>query len=233
MGILFLVSTPIGNLGDITFRAIDVLTNVTCVLCEDTRRTGIFFEELRKKGLAKESWHPLLISYYDEVEDARIPEIIERLTNNENIALVSDAGTPLVSDPGFRLVVAAKKKNIQVSAIPGASAILTALVVSGLPSNQFSFIGYMPEKQGKRLELLTALKTDQTVFAPTYILYSAPHKLQSAFESLFAVFGNIPIVIARELTKIHEDIWSGSIEEAVNKYSEPKGEFVLLFRLSK
>jgi 16S rRNA (cytidine1402-2'-O)-methyltransferase len=236
MGILFLVSTPIGNLGDITFRAIKVLTEANSVLCEDTRRTGIYFEELRKRGLVKKDWHPRLISYYDQIEDTRIPEIIERLLNDERIVLISDAGTPLVSDPGYRLVLEAKKKNIPVTAIPGASAALTALVSSGLPVNQFTFIGYLPEKQGKRNELLASIKTYHRTSSdnlnPTYILYSAPHKLQSAFESLFTVFGDIPIVVARELTKIHEETWTGSVQEAMVTFNVPKGEFVILFHLA-
>jgi len=233
MGILFLVSTPIGNLRDITLRAIDVLTNVDYILCEDTRRSGIFFEKLRSQGFAKDTWHPTLVSYYDEVEQVKIPEIIERLIEGRDIALISDAGTPLLSDPGYRLVISAKKKNIQVIAVPGASAVLTALVSSGLPSNQFTFLGYLPEKKGKRVELLTSIKImDEGLKAritPTYILYSAPHKLQSAFESIGMVFGDIEIVVSRELTKIYEDIWSGKIHDAIERYKEPKGEFVILF----
>jgi 16S rRNA (cytidine1402-2'-O)-methyltransferase len=233
MGILFLVSTPIGNLGDISLRAIETLVSVDCVLCEDTRRTGIFFEELRRRGLVKTDWHPRLLSYYDQVEETRIPEIIEKLQNDEKVALISDAGTPLLSDPGFRLVASAKKRGIQVTAIPGASAALTALVSSGLPTNQFTFVGYLPEKQGKREELLTSIKAVQQkasgTLNPTYIIYSAPHKLQSAFDSLFAVFGDIQIVVARELTKIHEEVWTGSLNDAIKTYNDPKGEFVVLF----
>jgi 16S rRNA (cytidine1402-2'-O)-methyltransferase len=237
MGILFLVSTPIGNLGDISLRAIDVLASVQCILCEDTRRTGIFFEELRKKNLIKSTWHPLLLSYYDEIENSRIPEIIEKLQNDETIALISDAGTPLISDPGFRLVSAARKKNIQVIAVPGASAALTALISSGLSAHQFLFIGYLPEKQGKRNEILEAIQTSsmstKSILNPTYIIYSAPHKLHSAFQSMTAVFGNIDVVVARELTKIHEEVWTGVLSDAMEKFKEPKGEFVVLFTLSK
>jgi 16S rRNA (cytidine1402-2'-O)-methyltransferase len=236
MGTLFLVSTPIGNLGDITLRAIDVLKNADCILCEDTRRTGIFFEELRKRGLFQTDWHPKLLSFYDQVEDSKIPEIIERLMQDERVALVSDAGTPLISDPGFRLVSAARKKNITVTAIPGASAALTALISSGLPTHQFSFIGYLPEKQGKRNDLLitikTSIQTTHDAFHPTYIFYSAPHKIHSALDSLMTVFGDIEIVVARELTKIHEEIWSGTVREASEYFRTPKGEFVVLFRLS-
>ena len=237
MGTLFLVSTPIGNLGDITLRAIEVLKNADCILCEDTRRTGIFLGELRKQGLLPIDRHPRLVSFYDQVEDNRIPEIIERLTHDEQVALISDAGTPLLSDPGFRLVSAAKKKNVTVTAIPGATAALTALISSGLPTNQFTFVGYLPEKQGKRNELLLSIKTSNRItgdtLSPTYIIYSAPHKLLSALGSIQTIFGNIEIVIARELTKIHEEIWVGSVSDASSYFNNPKGEFVILFHVSK
>jgi 16S rRNA (cytidine1402-2'-O)-methyltransferase len=236
MGTLYLVSTPIGNLDDVSLRACKTFSTVDIILCEDTRRTGIFLAELKKRSLIPENTKPQLISYYDQIEQQRIPEVIEYLSGNKTIALISDAGTPLVSDPGFRLVEAARKREIPVISIPGASALLTALVSSGLPTNQFTFLGFIPEKKGKQIALLTSLKTFHTQtnqeLQPTYVFYCAPHKLQTAFDSLFELFGDIQIVVSRELTKIHEDYFKGTVTEAKLKFTEPKGEFVVLFSLT-
>lgn len=223
MGTLFIVSTPIGNLEDMTVRATKTLASVDLILCEDTRRTGQMLTTLSIP-------HNKLQSYYDEVEDQRIPEIIEALASGQSVALVSDAGTPLISDPGFRLVRECKKRNISVISIPGASAVLAALTSSGLPADKFMFLGYPPEKQSQRQKLFADL-THLNRFKCTFIFYCAPHKLLTTLSEMKEVFGDIQISLCRELTKIHEECWMGNILNAITKFAIIKGEVVLLFRL--
>jgi 16S rRNA (cytidine1402-2'-O)-methyltransferase len=216
MGILFIVSTPIGNLDDITLRAIKTLSSVDLILCEDTRHTGLLLQKLDIQAK--------LMQYYDEIEDKRIPEVIELLNQGKNIALVSDAGTPLISDPGFRLVRECIKRGITVESIPGPSALLASLTSSGLPTDSFHFYGYLPEKQLARRTLLKTLNG-------TCVFYCAPHKLASTLQDMQETLGNIEIVVARELTKVHEEMWHGTVSEAVEKFTSPQGEFVLLLNL--
>jgi 16S rRNA (cytidine1402-2'-O)-methyltransferase len=229
MGKLYIVSTPIGNLDDITPRAIKTLFSVHIILCEDTRRTGLLLQHLTSRFAIMFRYmitKPQLRSYYDEIEDKIIPEIIDWLIEGKNIALVSDAGTPLISDPGFRLVRECIKRSIKVESIPGPSALLTALTSSGLPTDKFIFLGYPPEKQSARLAVFKKLQPDITT-----IFYCAPHKLTSTLENMKTAFGDIDIVVARELTKIYEEIWRGSISMAQEHFSKPQGEFVLLFNI--
>ena len=221
---LFIVSTPIGNLEDITLRAIRILTSVDTILCEDTRRTGLLLQHLHIKKP--------LIPYYEEIEDRKIPEIIA-LLQHKSIALVSDAGTPLIPHPGFKLVRECIKRSIKVESIPGPSAVLAALTSSGLPADKFLFLGYPPEKRSQRMHLFASLfqcfKTlEQT---PTIIFYCAPHKLIQTLEDLKESAGDIEISLARELTKIHEEIWRGTISEAITYFDNPKGEFVILLQI--
>lgn len=208
---LFIVSTPIGNLEDITLRAIKILKSVDTILCEDTRRTGLLLQHLHIKKP--------LIAYYDEIEDRKIPEIIELLQHN-SIALVSDAGTPLISDPGFKLVRECIKRGIKVESIPGPSAVLAALTSSGLPTDRFMFLGFFNKKSIPLVQKNI-----------TSIFYCAPHKLLRDLEHLKMQFGDIEIVICRELTKVHEEVWRGLVSQALTHFADPKGEFVLLFRL--
>lgn len=237
MGKLFIVSTPIGNLEDITVRAIKTLFSVDVILCEDTRRTGLLMQELTKKYGETFDYNfdrkPMLISYYDEIEEKRLPEVIQLLVQDKQLALVSDAGTPLISDPGFRLVRECAKRHISVVSIPGASAVLAALTSSGFSADRFSFLGYLPEKQSQRLKIIqNELDYYKTVKQnPTYIIYCAPHKLSSTLEDLHQILGNIVVVISRELTKVHEEIYRGTISEAIKHFIIPKGEFVIVFRL--
>jgi 16S rRNA (cytidine1402-2'-O)-methyltransferase len=235
MGKLSIVATPIGNLDDITIRAIKTLLGASAILCEDTRHSGMLVAELVKRYGEQfdtnPEWKPELIAYYDEVEDKRIPEVIQRLEGGEDFALISDAGTPLVSDPGFRLVRECVKRGIKVESIPGASALLTALTSSGLPSDKFMFLGYPSEKQSQRIKLFENLKAIHELIKTSYILYCAPHKLPGVFEDMKQALGDIEIVVCRELTKIHEEIWKGTISQASEKFADPKGEFVLLFHL--
>jgi 16S rRNA (cytidine1402-2'-O)-methyltransferase len=238
MGTLFIVSTPIGNLEDITIRAIKTLFSVDAILCEDTRHTGLLINELsRRYGEQFElnpDWKPKLITYYDEIEQKVLPEVIQKLGDGENLALVSDAGTPLISDPGFRLVSECRKRNIPVFSIPGPSALLAALTSSGLSVDSFMFFGYPPEKQSQRLKTFQSLEQCFKTLKqnPTFVFYCAPHKLVQTLTDMKDSYGDIDITIARELTKIHEQVWKGTISEATKAFANPKGEIVLLFRLS-
>lgn len=219
MGKLSIVSTPIGNLDDITLRAIKTLSSVDAVLCEDTRHTGQLLHLLNIKNSR-------LIRFDDHTEENTLPEIIDLLQSDKHIALVSDAGTPLISDPGFRIVRECIKRGIAVESVPGPSALLAALTCSGLPADKFLFFGYPPEKSSHRNKLFASLPKDTTI-----IFYCAPHKLQQTLDDMKEVLGDIEITIARELTKIHEEIWRGTLSDALTHFSKPQGEFVILFRL--
>lgn len=236
MGKLSIVATPIGNLEDITVRAIKTLFIADSILCEDSRRTGLLMQELTRRYSElfdyNPDWKPHLIPYYDEIEEKKLPEVIELLMQGNHLAMVSDAGTPLVSDPGFRLVRECVKRNILIESIPGPSALLAALTSSGLPADTFMFLGYPPEKQLARINLFHTIATVKEYIHSTNILYCAPHKLRQTLEDMMQVFSDIEIVVARELTKTHEEIWKGKLSEAMVKFSEPKGEIVLLFRLN-
>jgi 16S rRNA (cytidine1402-2'-O)-methyltransferase len=230
MGKLYIVSTPIGNLEDISVRAIKTLFTADAILCEDTRHTGLLIQELTRRYSElfdyNPDWKPKLISYYDEIENKMLPEIIQMLSRGDHLALVSDAGTPLISDPGFRIVRECNKRNIPVESIPGPSAVLAALTSSGLPPDKFIFLGYPPEKKSTRIDVFKKLSPKMT-----NIFYCAPHKLSQTLEDLQFTLGNIEIVIGRELTKIHEETWKGTVSEAITNFTNPKGEFVLLFHL--
>ncbi len=222
---MFIVATPIGNLQDITLRAIETLKSVDYIACEDTRKTGILLKSLNLNS------HPMLISYYEQNEKVRIPNILNLLINGRDVALVSDGGTPTISDPGFRLVRQCLKENIKVVSIPGPSAVITAISSSGLPTDKFIFLGFLPKKPGHRLKLLKELQVSNKKLEATVIIYEAPHRLVKVLVDLNTVFGNINITLARELTKIYEEQVSSTIEEFLKKYEKkkPKGEFVILF----
>lgn len=231
MGTLSIVSTPIGNLDDISIRAIHTLFSVDVIATEDTRQTGKLLALLKERfgPVFPEivDKQPICIPYYDRIEVNALPLLIDKLMNGQSVALVSDAGTPLVSDPGYRLVQAAQKRQIPVVAIPGASAVLSALVTSGMPVNTWAFLGFLPEKQSHRIAFLQKLSTNTPM---TYICYSSPHKINRELDDMMAVFGKgKPVTIARELTKIHEQTWHGTLEEAQKEFSHPIGEFVILF----
>jgi len=235
MGTLFIVSTPIGNLQDITIRALKVLFEVDSIACEDTRRTGLFLDKLLNEFATnhEDKRKPHLISYYEQNEIQRIPEIITALQNGLNVALISDAGTPLISDPGFKLVRECIKFGIKVESIPGASSILTALTSSGLPTDKFFFTGYPPHKSGHRKTFYENIKKSQEFLNSTVILFEAPHKLLTTLKEMESAFGDIEIVLCRELTKIHEEIRREKISESLNHFQKttPKGEFVILLHL--
>lgn len=222
---LYLVSTPIGNLKDITFRSLEILQLIDAIICEDTRRTAILLQHYRLKK-------PLMIlNDYNEAQ--QIPNFLNKLQNGQNLALVSDAGTPLISDPGYKLVRACLEQNIPVDSLPGPSSILTALTLSGLPPDKFFFLGYLPEKPGKRIELLKKLPAISHTLHTTFIAFIAPHKLKKTLEDIQQTLGNIEVILAHELTKMHQSVQKRLTNEWLKQFEKqkPKGEYVLLFNL--
>jgi 16S rRNA (cytidine1402-2'-O)-methyltransferase len=218
-GVLYLIATPIGNLEDITYRAVRLLGAVDLIACEDTRQTRKLLDHY---GIQKPT-----LSYHEHNEAERATELAERLLAGENVALVTDAGMPLVSDPGYRLVRAAIENGVTVEPIPGPSAALTALAASGLPTHAFYFGGFLPPKPGQRIKALESL-ADQTV---TLIFYEAPHRLLEALEAVEQALGPRPVVVARELTKVHEEFLRGTaaeIREQLASRDAVKGEITLL-----
>lgn len=238
MGTLYIVSTPIGNLEDISIRAIKTLFSVDAIACEDTRRCGILLKHLYEtySGVFPEienKYHTQkLVSYYEQTEDRRIPEIINVLVNGLSVALISDAGTPLISDPGFPLIRELSSQNIPIEVIPGPSSVLASLVISGMPSDKFTFLGYPPKKSGNRKRFFEDARDASQILKTTYLLFEAPHKLIKTLEEMEETFGsNKLLVLTRELTKIHQEVIRGTIAEILVKYSkkQPKGEYVIAF----
>lgn len=219
---LYVVATPIGNLRDLSLRAAETLRLCDVVVCEDTRVTIKLLKDYQVPPKP-------LISYYEEVQEARIPEIIALLKGDQKVALVTDSGMPGISDPGYKLVRAVVAANLPFTVLPGPSAVTTALILSGQPPDKFLFQGYPPESQGKRLATFKNIKEIQALESLTIIFYLSPYKFKKHLEDLQAVFGDIEIVLVREMTKIYEERWSGSISQALLKFAHPKGEFVLLF----
>ena len=216
---LMLVATPIGNLGDMTLRGLEALAGADAVLCEDTRVSAKLFE---RYGIRV----PLL-SYHEHNAQKMRPEIVARLKGGQALALISDAGMPLISDPGFRLVEACVAEGFAVSACPGASAVLTALALSGLATDCFCFIGFLPQKAGERRRLL-----EQWQAVPaTLIAFESPHRLTDALHDLAAIMAARPMVVARELTKLHEELARGTAAQLLADFSARpaiKGEIVLV-----
>ncbi|MBP3495650.1 MAG: 16S rRNA (cytidine(1402)-2'-O)-methyltransferase [Clostridia bacterium] len=217
-GVLYLVATPIGNLSDITERALKVLGSVDFVAAEDTRNTG---KLLSYFGISKP-----MVSYFEHNKRARGEVIVERLKNGESCALVTDAGTPAISDPGEDLVVLCSENNIPVTSIPGASAVVNALALSALPTGRFCFEGFLSTNKTDRFERLNEIKNDTR----TTIFYEAPHKLLKTLEDLYSAFGDRKISLCRELTKINEEIIRTTISQAILYYQDnsPRGEYVLV-----
>ena len=218
-GTLYLVSTPIGNLEDITYRAVRILKEAGLVACEDTRQT--------RKLLDHYSIRTPTLSYHEHNEAERAAQLVEKLEQGISVALVSDAGTPLVSDPGYRLVQRAIEAGIRVEPVPGASALLAALTASGLPSDEFHFAGFFPPKSGRRKKLLESLQDA----AATLVFYEAPHRILETLDDLEAVLGDRPIVLAREITKLHEEFLRGTpaqLREVLKARPTIKGEITLL-----
>ena len=220
-GILFIVATPIGNLDDITFRAVEVLKSVDIILAEDTRHS--------KKLLLHLDISKSISAFHEHNERERTEAIIGELQSGKSIALISDAGTPLISDPGYFLVIQAKKEGLKVVPIPGPSALITALSASGLPSDSFTFLGFFPSKQTARLKLLKSL----VIRTETIIFYESPKRILATLSDLHLVFGDSrEVCLAKELTKVFETIHTDSIPNLI-KYlttdqNHQKGEFVIL-----
>ncbi len=217
-GILYIVATPIGNLEDMTFRAVRVLKEVDLIAAEDTRHS--------RKLLNHFGINTPLTSYYDHNQLLKGPQLIEQLQQGKNIALISDAGTPCISDPGFRLVQDAVAANIKVVPIPGACAAITALSASGLPSDSFFFAGFPPARQARRRSFLA----DLAALPGTLILYEAPHRLSETLSDLAVILGDRQVVVARELTKFYEELLSGTAGQLADAVRDGKerGEVVIL-----
>ena len=218
-GTLYLVATPIGNLADITHRALQVLKDVDLIACEDTRHTH---KLLQHYGITTKT-----ISYHEHNEQQRAAELIELLKQGGDIAVVSDAGTPSISDPGFRLVRAAIDSEVAVVPVPGPSALISALIAAGLPTDEFFFAGFLPAKSNARRARLNELRS----VPGTLIFYEAPHRLAPALKDAHEVLGEREAVVARELTKLYEEIRRGRLSELATHYANdenPRGEIVVL-----
>lgn len=224
VGKLYLIATPIGNLKDITLRAIEILSSIEIIACEDTRKTGLFLEKLEIKN------KPQLISYFEENEQDKIPQIINFLKSGKNIALISNAGTPTISDPGYKLVRESIKEKIFIESIPGASSFLVALVSSGLPTDRFLFLGFLSKKESKKRLTLESLPKKTTI-----IFFESPFRLVKTLNEINNIYGDIEIVICRELTKIYEEIRREKIIKAIDYFTKikPKGELIILFNLQE
>ncbi|MGL5617299.1 MAG: 16S rRNA (cytidine(1402)-2'-O)-methyltransferase [Sarcina sp.] len=218
MGTIYLVPTPIGNLGDITLRALEVLKSVDLVAAEDTRQSLKLLNHFEIKKP--------LISYHMHNEQGKGEELIEKAKAGKNIAIVTDAGTPGVSDPGEVVVKKAIEQGVKIEVLPGATAFTTALVYSGLSTNQFMFKGFYPRENKDRIEFLNDIKDRQE----TIIIYESPYRILDCLTSIKENLGNRRIAACRELTKLHEEIARGTIEEVINHFTnnQPKGEFVLV-----
>ncbi|HKY41930.1 MAG TPA: 16S rRNA (cytidine(1402)-2'-O)-methyltransferase [Pyrinomonadaceae bacterium] len=218
-GTLYLVATPIGNLADITHRALQVLKDVDLIACEDTRHTH---KLLQHYGIETKT-----ISYHEHNEQQRTVELIDRLKQGSDIAVVSDAGTPSISDPGFRLVRAAIESEVLVVPVPGPSALISALIAAGLPTDEFFFAGFLPARSNARRARLNELRS----VPGTLIFYEAPHRLATTLKDAHEILGEREAVVARELTKLHEELRRGRLSELAMHYANkenPRGEIVVL-----
>lgn len=215
---LYIVSTPIGNLKDITYRAVEVLNQVDLIAAEDTRHTRILTAHY---GITTP-----LTSYFEHNKLRKAPELVQRLSDGEDIALVSDAGTPGISDPGFHLIRLARDTDIPVTVVPGPTALIAALTLSGFPAHAFAFEGFLPVKSAARRKALQALRGEER----TLIFYESPHRVVKALADIVDVMGDPRVAAARELTKKFEEVRAGTASSVLEHFSriKPKGEFVLL-----
>ena len=214
-GVLYVVATPIGNLEDISARALRILGEVDLIAAEDTRTT--------RKLLTRYGLHVRMVSLFDANVRRRIPQLLKELDEGKQIALVSEAGTPVISDPGALLVRAAAEAGHTVTPIPGPTAIAALLSVAGMPADKFTFLGFLPRKAGQRRRLIEsiAMQSWPTVF------YESPHRIIATLEALHEVLGDRETVIGREMTKLHEEIFRGTLTEAIEHFQKPRGEFTI------
>ena len=222
VGTLYIVGTPIGNLEDVSLRALRILGEVDLIAAEDTRRT--------RKLLTHYEINTPLTSYHEHNKLAKLDELLSTL-QQKDVALVSEAGMPGLSDPGYELIEAAIARGIPVSPVPGPSALITALVVSGLPTDGFLYLGFLPRRRKQRRQLLASVAGERH----TLVAFEAPHRLHASLADLKAVLGDRRIAIARELTKLHEEVWRGSVSQALAHFEEnpPRGEFTLVIEGAK
>lgn len=218
-GTLYVVATPIGNLEDITYRAVKTLGEVDLIAAEDTRHS--------RKLLARFDIQTPLVSYHDHNEHKRQDEMLERLQSGGSIALISDAGTPCIADPGYRLVASCHAAGISVVPVPGPSALIAALSAAGAPTDRFGFEGYLPQRSKARQDIFRSLQKEQR----TLVFYEAPHRLAASLSDMATIMGDErKIVVARELTKLHEEFFRGTVADAISRFAESrvKGEIVLI-----
>lgn len=215
---LYIIATPIGNLEDITLRALRILGEVDIVLAEDTRKTSLL---LKHFGISKK-----LISFYEHNEEKKISLVVEELKNGKSIALLSSAGAPSVSDPGYKLIRECRRQKLPLTAVPGPSSIINALVLSSLPREKFVFLGYMPRKKSARKKILEQAKNAGAAI----VFFESPYRLLSALKDLKEILGGRKVAIAREMTKKFEEVLEFSMDEAVEHFekNKPKGEFTLI-----
>lgn len=226
MGTLFIVSTPIGNLGDITIRAIETLKNTHVILAEDTRTARRLLDHFGIPTEQKE-----ILSFFEGNEEKRIPRVVDLLHQGLNVALITESGTPLISDPGFKLVRKVIELGIKVETIPGSTAVIAALTLSGLPTNAFVFLGFLPKKETKSKKIFENLKKSTLDPIKTVIFYESPYRLLNSLQAIKQVFGNIEVIVARELTKFYQEVRRETVVQSIKHFEEnkPRGEFVVLF----
>ncbi|MBA7469389.1 Ribosomal RNA small subunit methyltransferase I [subsurface metagenome] len=215
MPILYIVATPIGNLEDISLRALRMLREVKLIAAEDTRHT--------KRLLARYEITTPMTSYHERNKWSKLGYILDRLDDGD-VALVSDAGTPGMSDPGYELIVAANQRGIPVVPVPGASVVITALVASGLPTDRFIYLGFLPHKAGNRRRLLESIVNEPG----TMVVLESPHRLLVSLHDILLILGDRQIAVCRELTKMHEEVFRGTISQAIEHFTEVRGEFTLV-----
>ena len=215
MPVLYVIATPIGNLEDISLRALRLLREVKLIAAEDTRTT--------RHLLNAHNIKTPLTSYHEHSKRAKLDYLLNYL-ENEDLALVSEAGMPGLSDPGYELIIAAIERGISVVPIPGASAVITALVVSGLPTDQFLYLGFLPRRKGQRQRLLSSIVDEPR----TIVAFETPHRLKEALSDIEEILGNRRLSVCRELTKVHEEIFRGRVSQAREHFVEPRGEFTLV-----
>ena len=215
MPVLYVIATPIGNLEDISLRALRLLQEVKLIAAEDTRTT--------RHLLNAHNIKTPLTSYHEHSKRAKLDYLLNYL-EKEDLALVSEAGMPGLSDPGYELIIAAIERGISVVPIPGASAVITALVVSGLPTDQFLYLGFLPRRKGQRQRLLNSIVDEPR----TIVAFETPHRLREALSDIEGILGNRRLSVCRELTKVHEEIFRGRVSQAREYFAEPRGEFSLV-----